>query len=233
MRIRRPPQQAIQAGKTEPAVTTKPPLPELKIGPVVPAEPGDPEWAALADEWEKNALPNARAVAEKWAGSITALLGIFGIAGFIKGRDDVADLTPHTRAAVAVLLAVALASGVAAVFLASLAAQGGVKRLQLPTARRLREWSNERVGAIAWQLAASRLLSLLAVTSFALAVGFIWFGHRATVATLRVTPTHGKPVCGELKSSRGGTITLKVTGRKKTYLLTALRTIEAVRSCDS
>src|SRR6266508_5814642 len=81
-------------------------LPDLTIGKVVPADPSDLEWDDVARNLEREARPQRRAVAKKWAGSVSGLLAIFGIPGLLKGREDIDALSESARLWTGVLLTI-------------------------------------------------------------------------------------------------------------------------------
>jgi hypothetical protein len=59
-----------------------------QIGQIGPATAEDQAWEKRALEMQLEALDRVRSTAEKWAGSISAILGIFGVAAVIEGPDD-------------------------------------------------------------------------------------------------------------------------------------------------
>jgi hypothetical protein len=185
-------------------------LPDLIIGKPVPVRPTDLEWERRAREMQVEALPRVRGIAEKWAGSVAALLGVFGIASFVKGRDDLKGLEHDWEVAVGVSLGIAVASAVVAILFASLAAQGGVSVLDLPTGRRIQEWSAKQIERASWQLAVSRLCSVAAVIFVAVAVGIVWYAPRESVepGSLRIVLITGESVCGTLGHSQGKMISV-------------------------
>jgi hypothetical protein len=68
----------------------------LRVNPV-PGEAtvNDVEWERRAEQHEIEALPAARATAEKWTTQIASLTGIFSIVVLVKGPEDVAHLEGH------------------------------------------------------------------------------------------------------------------------------------------
>jgi hypothetical protein len=172
-------------------------------------------WARAAEEEQFTALARVRAAAEKWAGTIGALTGIFTIAAFVKGNDEIAELTQPTQYAVVITVAAALLCAFLAIYFAALAAQGVPVYFSAdenPANDPVAYWEHyqDEVRKAAKQLRLSRFLVIPATLLLAIAVGIMWFGpteQTISATNALVTQKTGTVVCGELV---GGNETLKI-----------------------
>jgi hypothetical protein len=173
-----------------------------------PAELEERKWNRRFEEAEEASLTNIHAAAEKWAGTISALVGVFSIAGLIKGREDIDTLSDGTKLLVAILIGIALLLAFIAIYKAALAAQGVTGRVW--TVAEFDEKYKKAVEDAAGRLKWSRLLVIPATLVLAIAVGFTWFGptkgaNKETSAV--VVRRGGAAVCGQLVQ-QGGSLSL-------------------------
>lgn len=124
--------------------------------------PDDLLWEAEATSLVHGALANIREAANKWSQSIAGLLGVFGIAAFLKGPDQLDDV-PGSAAYVvgAVLLAAVISAGIAT-YLAALSAQGTPKFVVQMDGWTLKEWQRLTIRKSVRLFAWSRLLAIVA-----------------------------------------------------------------------
>jgi uncharacterized integral membrane protein len=197
--------------------------------------PTDLRWAERADELEFETLDRMRRAGERWAATLGAILGLAGSVFIVKGRDDVAQLSPAWQAVVGGLLLAALLVAVLATLLAARAAQGTPRKIAWPTGGKLRAW--ERSEALLAQrcLRASRALALAAVVLVASAVGVTWFGsgeEEADGRTLLVLRSRGEPLCGTLLAQTADGIRLTRDGALPARLRAAdIRAVLSVNRC--
>ena len=191
----------------------------------------------LADEAARNAeatqLETVRAAAEKWAGAIATIIGLFALSGIIKGPDDFAKVAMPWQIAIPIALTLAVGCGLTATLFAARAAYGLPKEIVAigPI------WTEERLRAT--KTAAKFLYAAIggAVASFAafaFAVGVLWFAPRAASPTsMTLLTTSTTLVCGQVKSVTMAQITIAdvVTGGDVTTEAGAIRFMTAVSSC--
>lgn len=139
----------------------------------------DRRWAELAVERKQEALATIRGLAEKWAASLTAALGVVGLTALIDKSATFAKLDEPwmTIAEISFVLAILLA--LVATAFAIAAAQGTAKRYFIPAGTALREYSEEAVSDALKRLRISRIVAALAAAAVLAAGGILWFGDEA------------------------------------------------------
>jgi len=174
----------------------------------------DREWAARAHDLEFNALPKIQATAERWAGTIGALTGVFSIAAFIKGPEDIGTYPVPARIALGLFVAIALIAAFIAMYQAALAAQGTIERVYNDPAsiREAYRLGAERAGN---RLQCSRWCAIVAVAALAIATGITWYTpvERADAGhpILLVVQRSGTVACGALGTDSTGTLVIKAS----------------------
>jgi hypothetical protein len=196
----------------------------------------DRKWETHAEAFEFEALPRIRATAERWAASIGAVTGVFGIVTLVRGREDVTALRADLKIAAGLLIGAALAMALAAIVLAAFAAQGTPKKLVALTGQELRRWHQEGARRAKLQLSVSRVLAVAAIVLLGAAVGITWFGPASEMASSRpkllVLLRSGTLVCGLPHEGTAGTLTLdSAAGRHA--ISVATDDVEAMTVVDS
>jgi len=152
--------------------TRKPP----KVIDVVVGRPELLTWDAKARELQLEALPTLRASAERWAGSLTAILGAVSLAALLKGPEVFDGLVTGAADAGKVLFFGAAGLALLATALAAIAAQETSKKIAYPeTGEALRMSVKAKVDTVRLELAASRWLAAAAVVAaFGSAAVLFW-----------------------------------------------------------
>jgi hypothetical protein len=151
-------------------------------------------------------LASLRGAAEKWIAGVTALFGLFGLAGVAFTRSTVTGLGTWWQVGIGIAAAVSAALAGLAVFLSYRAAYGWPVTRSIPDNDALRDWYAAQQAAPRVQArffrhgvrAAAGALGSLVVT-----VGLLWFAPQTTSAgpLVRVTLTDGWQVCGTLQAA--------------------------------
>jgi hypothetical protein len=144
------------------------------------------------DEATSDELTSVRATAGKWLPGITALYGLFGLAGVLVGKTSVQGLPTAGKVTVAAAVALGLASTIAAVLLGYRAAYGWAKVASVGDDQKLIEWYRQRRTAVLTaprQLRLAICFSLAALVMLLVGVGALWFwpAASATPPTVKVT----------------------------------------------
>ena len=166
-----------------------------------------PAADALAKEAEQqDAL--LRASAEKWIAGVTALLGLFGLAGLVVNKDTLRALPDAYLIAAAVLLGLALMSAVMAIIKSYKAAYGWPRVVDVSDDAKLASWFKDRrarLGVAASALQNGVKFSIGAISLLFACVGVIIFAPSASAKPLvAVTTENSAGECGELLSSTQG-----------------------------
>jgi hypothetical protein len=203
-----------------------------------PVSPTELQWADKAEEEQFSALSRVRAAAEKWATTIATLTGVFSLAAFVKGNDDISKLTQTTQYVVAAILALALLCAVLTIFLAALAAQGAPAYFSAdenprndPDAYRT-HYENEVAHAVAL-LYWSRRLVIPVIVLLAIAIGTMWFGPTQSTPSainVLVTKETGAVLCGELVGGPG-TLSIKAKQANRAMVLDHVATLQVTETC--
>ena len=174
--------------------------------------PADPTLVTAAEALRDAAprqLGDLRSAAEKWIAGITALYGLFGLAGVVITRDSVAKLTTGWQIAIATSALVAAALAAWSIYWIYRAAYGWPKVRSVRDDDELRAWYAAQLAAPATSAALLQAgvraagASLAALT---LAVGLLWFAPVAAPVTplIRATLENGSQVCGTLLPATAG-----------------------------
>jgi hypothetical protein len=137
-------------------------LPDPVEVPDFPSEE-DWRWEKEAEDLRHNSLTNVRGTAEKWAGSIAALLGVFSVVAFVQGPEKLADIQNGWIAIFVIILTVAGALlAAAAVYVAALAAQGSPEWVQMLGGQDLKDSIAAKTNTAIGQLVLSRRFAIAA-----------------------------------------------------------------------
>lgn len=182
-------------------------------GAPLPAPPDQRLWEEAAAKAALGQLDAVRAAAEKWTGTVTALLGIFGTVAVVGGGGDIVDVPADQRGTVAVLVAVAGVGALVSIVTGALAAQGiRFSRHGNWNGDALRATVTERAPTAAALLNVSRASGIIAAV-LVFVVGFLPLAASAEPgeergATVLVVTTDGALRCGELGADAAGAVTL-------------------------
>jgi len=188
-----------------------------------------------AHKAESTQLETIRAAAEKWAGAIATIIGLFAISGIVKGPDDFAKVAVPWQFGVPIAWASAVTLGAVATVLAARAAYGLPQEAWLVGSVWVRERAIATKTAATWLYAAIGC-ALASFISFALAVGILWFAPRSTpLASLTLVTTSSTLVCGQLKSITMSEMTIadQMSGHDVTTSSSDVRIILSVTSCPA
>ena len=164
-------------------------------GPPKPMSRQGRRWAELAVKRETEALPTIRGLAEKWAASLTAALGVVGLTGLIDKSETFSKLESGWKTVAEVSFVLATVLGLVATALAILAAQGSAKRYFLAGGSALKQYSKEAVDTVLTLLKWSRIVAGLAAACILIAGGCLWFGDRAAGKPTAIELPAGSQLC--------------------------------------
>ena len=176
--------------------------PQLQIGDPTAMDPVDRRWAEKAIEREFEALPAIRGLAEKWAASLTSILGVVGLAALLEGADTFDKLDSPWRQIAEWSFIVAAVAALLAMAMAVAAAQGTSQRTFVPGGSALREYAETSVDSALRQLARSRWLAAFAATLVLAAAGCLWLGEEKE-GKPTVIEVHGTEFCATLGAAAG------------------------------
>jgi len=177
----------------------------------------------MADSWRKGL-----------AGLLVAVLGFT----LIRGRSDLGQLVTGWAVAVAVLLALVIAVGGFAAYQILGAASGWPKPIPAITGRRsdgsvasaptthdlaMKSLAALRQGMVAAALAVLLLLAAIATT---------WFGPAKESARLQVIDGSGAVLCGKVKETDHGKVTLETTAGTTVVQLGTVTSLAPVDACE-
>ncbi|NYV73342.1 hypothetical protein HW445_03195 [Streptomyces sp. UH6] len=167
----------------------------------------------------QNQLEIARHQAEGWRNFLATATALLAAVLVLKGRENVAELTPGFRWSVVVLMALGLLALLVSAFTAASAAHGRPgDLLEYATPGELLAWERTETGNIAGRINRARWLVVVGVLATAAGVMLTWLAPAAEKdpAVVTVHTTRGK-VCGEVvvMDAKGITIKTKAAGGKK------------------
>lgn len=190
--------------------------PKLSVGKPGPADDYEDAWEQQAEELQLNALQRVQATAEKWAGSISALLALFSAVAVVKGPQDLSKMPEPYPVLLALVIGAAVVLAVIAAGAALLAAQGTPEKVPLPTGERLRAWSRNEERTARRRLFWSRWLTVAALVLLAAGTGIAWCSPRKDDEQNLLVRTKEGLRCGKLIESRKGRLIIKTDTKAHT-----------------
>jgi hypothetical protein len=130
--------------------------------PVEPRTTYDQAWDKAAADTLVGQLSSVRGTAEKWAGTVTALVGVFSTVAVVTGADALEDLSQQTRIVVVALIVLAGLAALASIWKSAAAAQGSFTRLTNWNGDSFRDASNTKIGQAITDLNRSRVAGVVA-----------------------------------------------------------------------
>jgi hypothetical protein len=204
----------------------------VTLAPTQPsADPRVTEAAqALQAEGPKQ-LSDIRAAAEKWIGGVTALFGLFGLAGLVTSRSTLTSLGTDWKVIIAIGVVVAAGLAGVAIYRIYRAAYGWPVTRPVDNDQELLAWYATQEAAPRVQ--AAYLRDGVRAAGGALAVLIVTTGllllappETPTVPFVQVTLTDGSQVCGTLLPATPGATLIRRAGDGNSVSL-APRSIEA------
>jgi hypothetical protein len=182
-------------------------------------------WAQKAQELKFTQLDSARRQAEGWRTGLGGLTTLLSAVLIVKGRDNIAELTPAFRWGVVILLGTTLAMLVGATLLALRAASGRPGQDVLLSGESLRAWTVAEARKISVAIRHAAWLATLAIPCLAIAIGCTWLGPTSRSSAPLVEVHHdGGRACGELTGADRRQLILKVNKAARSVLI-PLRTV--------
>lgn len=146
-----------------------------------------------------------RASAEKWVAGVTALLGLFGLAGVVTAKDALTGVDRDDKIIASIFLLIAIICAAVALLQTYRAAYGIPKVVEVKTRWQLSQWfANRQQNAkkAAGRLRAGIFLALIALIALIVSVGIVRYAPAAATRPLvKVTRINGSSVCGRLLDS--------------------------------
>ncbi|WP_406393688.1 hypothetical protein OG806_24715 [Streptomyces sp. NBC_00882] len=181
-----------------------------------------------------------RSSAEKWIAAVTALVGLFGLAGVVVGKDAFTGLSAWARGFAGGAALVAAGCAAAAIVWAYKAAYGWPKIVDLGNDQLLTRWFSSRrthLQTAVGQLRKGVMWALISLGALLVAIGCIWFWPRSSPdgPLVEVTRRDDSKVCGTLldsKTDRGLRIR-RPNGVVETVSAASLGPVKNVSSCDA
>jgi hypothetical protein len=134
--------------------------------------------AAALNEVVANQDKAVQSAAEKWLGGVSAVYGLFSIAGLAVGRNVVSNLTTGGKVAVAVVVLVGLTAAAVAAIFGYLAAYGWPRRARVMSKNELAEWyqqTRDYAPTAAERLKVAVLAALASLSALVAAMFMTWF----------------------------------------------------------
>ncbi len=199
-----------------------------------PVGPADLQWEDRAQLAVLDELPRVRRVAERWTTTLSAVIGIFGLAAMFKGRQDFTGMQAPYPQLIGAAFSLAALCALSAVVLAALAAQGSPRKSKGPlTGATYQSWSRQQAHEASNRLRYSRVLSVIAVVWLLLAAGIGWYAPTASTSQVLVVGRDGTIACGKLSVPHGGVVKLETSngGTSLEMPVIDISTVVPVSSC--
>ena len=175
-------------------------------------QPADqPEWDKAASEFERTTLTAVRGTADKWVGTISTILGVFGTVFVFAGPDTLAAIKPEqARTTVFIALAFAALLALGAIVAGAFAAQGIPKEWDNWNGSTYRAYVKKNTKTAASLLKFSRWLGIAAAV---IVIGTaLWATYQSLPSppgtgtrAIVITET-GEARCGVLTTSDAGAV---------------------------
>jgi len=188
------------------------------------AEPGDISLRAASDELNRvvsKQVDSLHTAGEKWIAGVTALLGLYGVAGIAIGKDSVKGLNSGWKIFAACVAFAGLAAAICSIWFAYKAAYGWPKEVDVSSDAKLLAWYSQwthRASTVGEMIRSSVIAAMAALFLLAIVTGIIWFGPAADPASPKVLVKYNqdgdtsKPgsACGKLTKATDGMIHVQV-----------------------
>ncbi|MGQ4386582.1 hypothetical protein [Streptomyces sp. SAS_270] len=193
------------------------------------------EAAQAARKAMTNDEATVRSAAEKWIAAVTALIGLFGLAGLLAGKDSFVGLPEEAVLIVAAAALVAVLAAASAIILANRAAYGWPTVVDISNDEALERWYvNQRtvVEKAARRLRTAVRCALLSLAALMVVVGCNAFWPRGIA--VQITRVDGSGVCGTLIDTKTPTeLRIKRSNGDVTSVpATAIKTVIASPGCS-
>lgn len=196
-------------------------------------EPPRPPPDAAA--WDKAAadaavaqLTSVRSTAEKWAGTVTALLGVFSTVAVVTGTDVLKDISSEgvRQVLIGLIVVAGLAAG-ASIYFAANAAQGSITLMNNWNGSTYRAAVNAKTSAAVGSLKQSRIAGIVAA-SLVFVVGVVSLiaaaiPEASSKQKVLVIGEGGILICGEAQADAGGRVKIgeqSITGATQIMIVT-------------
>lgn len=170
-------------------------------------------WAQKASQLRFQQVEVVRRQAETWRTGLAGSTGLLAAVLVVKGRDNLADLSPGYRWAVVLLFGTALVALVTATLRAIRAASGSPGDECLLTGAELERWSRQEARAAQRAIRMARLLTLVGIAAVAGAVGVAWLAPASPKEGAMVVETSTGRHCGAFGGAVAGRLVLRAPGR--------------------
>ena len=178
--------------------------------------------ASALDQAAQDEVTAVRASTEKWLPAVTALYGLFGLAGVVVGKDTLDKIAIEGRIVIAVLIVAGLISTLVALYWGYRAAFGWFTVRDVSDDDKLAAWFRQRREAIIGaprNLRTALTAAASALTLLLLAVGVLWFWPPSDPPSPVVEVSYlaggvagqDAKACGPLKSGEGQTFVIQAT----------------------
>ncbi|SFC47675.1 hypothetical protein [Streptomyces aidingensis] len=134
----------------------------------------DRRWAELAREQEFLQLAEVRRQAEGWRNGLAGTTALLTVLVFVKGRDNLADLSPGGRVTAMVLLGAGFLCLLCGTLTAVRACYGRPGESVYLGGQALRRWTEREVARAGRLVITATVLSVAGVLCVAAAVGVAW-----------------------------------------------------------
>jgi len=199
------------------------------------ARTAEKDWDRDAGEIEREQLAQVRGVAAKWSATVTAVLGVFGVAALVEGAEEIRKLETWAGAVIALLGLLAAVAGLVALVATGLAARGLPRHFDYVSGASLRlEARREARSALArvrrgvW---ATVIAALLVIAAFGLLLSAP--EKPDEVESLRVETRSGTVLCGKQRDALPGQVAVEPAtgGRSDPIPLGDVQSVKAVTEC--
>ncbi len=188
------------------------------------------EMKQLRDKAYSDPLAQVRNVAGKWAGTLSALVGVTTVVGLIVSRDIFNELSPAAKWAFVLVFIVALIVAISSVYSAAYAAEGTPKK-RWTSVDDFQDWYEQAVPKANNLLRYSRISALVSAALVVILACILWFGPGGTSGTsVLAVQRSGTVICGTLQNNPAGNLVL-VTSQQKSIPLTDITSVSVVASC--
>ncbi|TQE36852.1 hypothetical protein Sipo8835_09290 [Streptomyces ipomoeae] len=179
-----------------------------------------------------------RSSAEKWIAAVTALLGLFGLAGVVVGKDAFTGMSSCARIVAGSAAGLAVIGAAIALFSVHRAAYGWPVEVDISNDHLLTTWfktRRRRLKEAADQLRLGVVCGLCSLGALVVALACIWFWPRQSPQgpRIEVTLDNDTKICGTLLESKtNGELRIqRPDGHVETFPGADLRTVKSAGSC--
>jgi hypothetical protein len=184
--------------------------PRVKLIPDV-ARTAEKDWDRDAGEIEREQLAQVRGVAAKWSATVTAVLGVFGVAALVEGAEEIRKLDDAAATWVRVLGLTGAITALVAMGATAFATQGLPRKVKYVTGARLRLSARRKARSALWAVRVGAAATGASAVAVIAAIAVLVSADRTPPPAnfLKIETNSGRSLCGKPRDAGPGLVAVE------------------------